>query len=658
MTTGKVFSDSSDIYQDQARILFDYYKNAAEKIIGEEVAVENEQKDLEARKTSEIEKQAKCKNRYIIGFVAAGIGLVGELFMPALFVLALAAVIFAVKNLMDYKKAIRSAEECDTLLNEASEKYKQIRRDYSIEKIGVAYVPVAAKVPYEGKSFLIDQTGSVADTKFHLNVLHQPDELSESIQNLQDSMKSMPVVEENEEAEEVSTSNYSYSMQDVILHDYVGNIDRQVRNISYLLGDSEAVSVDLPAIKPDSREAIAIENYATDNPGSAPVVDVFGNEYESKIDRFASLNSHKNQLVSSEGDRSTEMMSRLMEQLAESVQTLTKEKNASASKLINYTSSIFANVLKSGFTQYSPELEADEIERIRNTEFDYQESVNEYTPFNLKKSSVVKLDIFSNNWVAEDGSRTSMPFGMHQIDEEVLAPVISSLMEENRIERLRIYNNIEDQKREYLEKWSSEVGEYYRDNRKSADELITHMREAYADYMSAYNMYKSLQNTTESMNVNHSVSDSDVKAIDSEAEMLAGFEIQSKQCNEQQEQFADFMDRIQDNINDYTKEFAHIEYYEGTLRDTLAHQTAVAMSNVHNLDPRRKQLVSVGPFIAANADLQPMPKTTDELMNAVDIDLEQQAQDRIEELEKQKKTTVTAAAADDDSEDEDLYGGY
>ena len=138
--------------------------------------------------------------------------------------------------------------------------------------------------------------------------------------------------------------------------------------------------------------------------------------------------------------------------------------------------------------------------------------------------------MFSNNWVAEDGSRTSIPFGMQQVDEEVLAPVIGALMEENRIERLKIYNNIEDQKREYLEKWSSEVGEYYRDNRKAADELISHMRETYADYMSSYNMYKSLQNTTASLKANRDVEDSEVIAIDSEAEMLAGRTDKAGQC--------------------------------------------------------------------------------------------------------------------------------
>ena len=46
-TTGKIFSDSSNIYQDQARLLFNYYKQAAERIVRQEEALEKQIKELE-----------------------------------------------------------------------------------------------------------------------------------------------------------------------------------------------------------------------------------------------------------------------------------------------------------------------------------------------------------------------------------------------------------------------------------------------------------------------------------------------------------------------------------------------------------------------------------------------------------------------------------
>ena len=45
--TGKIFSDSSNIYQDQARLLFNYYEQAAERIVKQEEAIEAQIKVLE-----------------------------------------------------------------------------------------------------------------------------------------------------------------------------------------------------------------------------------------------------------------------------------------------------------------------------------------------------------------------------------------------------------------------------------------------------------------------------------------------------------------------------------------------------------------------------------------------------------------------------------
>ena len=48
--TGKIFPESANIYQDQAKILFNYYQQVAEKIVKEEERIEKEIKSLEERK--------------------------------------------------------------------------------------------------------------------------------------------------------------------------------------------------------------------------------------------------------------------------------------------------------------------------------------------------------------------------------------------------------------------------------------------------------------------------------------------------------------------------------------------------------------------------------------------------------------------------------
>ncbi len=628
--TGKVFSESNNIYQDQAKILFDYYKNAAEAIVAAEMAEEQNRADLVAGRLANEQKKKKAMPLFIVFFGVAVISLIlGFVVFPAFFVLTAVGIGLGIKFLVDFSKAGKEIANYEQMLAECDERFRNIRRDYRVEKIGVTYVPVATRVPFEDKNFLIDHTGAIQDTEFNLTVLRQPDEFQESVQKLTESMDALPIVESNEETEEVNTAEYSTSIQNITLNDYVGNVDRQVRNVSYLLSDNDEVSVNIPVIAPNSEAASFIEEYTTNQPGQHPIIKVFDVSFDDKVQKFASLNALKDQLRNSDESDSSEYMKHLMQKLAESVQIFTKTKAASSSKLVAYTSSIFNLVLKSGYTHYSPALEAEEIERIRTMDFDYQTAVNEYTPFSLKESSKVKYDMFSGNWVAEDGSRTSMPFGMHQIDEEIFMPVIASLMQENRVERLRIYNGIEDQKRGYLERWSSETGNYFRDNRKTADELITHMREAYADYMRAYSMYKSLEETSGEMKKTGSAASGEVKEMDSQAEMIAGFEAQAAQCNKQQEDFSDFMDRIQESIDESTSEFAHIEYYEGSLRDTLPHETALSISCMHALDSRRKSLVAINPYIANCAELPPTPITSPDMMDHVHIDLNRQVNEEV-----------------------------
>lgn len=54
-------------------------------------------------------------------------------------------------------------------------------------------------------------------------------------------------------------------------------------------------------------------------------------------------------------------------------------------------------------------------------------------------------------------------------------------------------------------------------------------------------------------NMAESISNSEVAENDAQAEMIAGFEAQANQCNQQQEEFADFMDRVNESIDEKHK---------------------------------------------------------------------------------------------------------
>ena len=209
----------------------------------------------------------------------------------------------------------------------------------------------------------------------------------------------------------------------------------------------------------------------------------------------------------------------------------------------------------------------------------------------MKNSSRVRFDLFQNSWLAEDGTRTGTPFAMNQIQEEVLMPVINNLMQETRIERLKIYNNIRDQKLSYLNKWHQDVEAAFRDNRAAGNDLITQITNAYAEYNTAYQTYISYKNTQDQMRHSGSLSSTEVQEVDASSETIRGWEEQAEKSSKASEVFQKYMEELQEDINKRSEQFNHVEYYEGSLRDLESRDTARSLdaSLQQSLDDRHRR---------------------------------------------------------------------
>lgn len=659
--TGKVFSQSNSIYEDEAKILFDYYRKAAEKIVEEEISIEEKIKDEEGRKTAAANSHDRRKTLTIIAAIIAVVSLIlaivlylfgNTVFSNILCVMALAYGMVTLINIPKIKKAKESLDRIDDGINDLKEKKANIRRDYKVSKLGVAYVPVAVRVPFEGKSFIVDYTGTKPNTDFNLSVLNQPKELQSALSNLEKNLDSFPIVEGNDEAETLDTSAYSKSVQSVTMHDYMGGIDRELRNISYLLNDSDIRAVSLPVIAANSDEEQFLNEYATTETGENPIVRVYETDgLESKIDAFMGMNGLKNGSGNDFYSNNFEYFTSLIRKLGDSVQLVSKLKTSSTSKLLDYTNSILAAVLKAGYNQYSTELEAEELERIRNTRFDYQDCIEDYRPFELKKSSRVRYDIYNHSWVAEDGTKTNMPFGINQIEEEVLMPLINNLMLETRIERFKVYNNIKDQKLSYLNKWHQDVEAAFRDNRRLGQDLISQITEAYTEYTIAHNTYISYKQTLSSLK-NMDTGTSSISDLESADDDIKEIEDNVEKCKEIGDSFQLYMRKLQEDINAASERFGFVEYYEGSLRDGESKKIACSIvpESLQNLPMRRKRMVAINSYFATYADLPPEPSVEQSLIDDFAVDLEAIATEHISKIEVER-SRVSNVSNQDDSEE-------
>lgn len=582
-TTGKIFSDSSNIYQDQARLLFNYYEQAAERIVRQEEALEKQIKELEEdREQVELKKSDIWK--WFLTIVA--------FFMY-----------WVRKNEYD-----RQIEAINEKIAEKEQEHKNIFRDYKVTKMGVAYVPVAQQMAYEDKCFVVDYTGKVENSRVSLQMSRQNDLLVETMSQMEKLTTEAPIVETSDESESIDTNDYSLSIQEINQSDYVGKLDRSLRTISFCMNDTEVKSVDLPLVADNSEYLHFLNEYSTNDNGNHPVVKVFDDKkYDNEIDDFCKLNKLKDSL-SSDTEQFEDVLKHLMHTMAMSIQTISAMKLASTDKVVNSSNELLFKILKAPYNHYSPLLEAEEISRIRHERFDYADSIQGYEPFHLRDSSRVKYNLFADEWTAEDNSSASVPFGVHQIYEEIVAPMVQRLMMENRVERIKIYGQIHDQKISYLNKWHQDVDAFYRSNHAESADIINNMQQTLSEYVEAYNTLAQLQKTLDTMGEEGASLDSTVvEKQDNSAEALAAFEIQAKEFKQVQEDFADYMDRLQEDIALKAEKFGHVEFYDARLQDGYSNSMAVAAGEVQSLDDRRKPLALTNPLLAKESVLLPEP---------------------------------------------------
>jgi hypothetical protein len=610
---GKIFAESSNIYQDHAKILFNYYQQAAEKIVHEEERLEKEIAVLEEENV--VKKKELSKTVYWL----------------FLFFLLVPIIIYFIKK----NNLAKEIANLDVRIAEFRKQHDEIFRDYKVSKLGVAYIPVANQIKYEDKSFIVDYTGKVDESEVTLQLSRQNNLLIETIADLEELSTLAPIVETSNDTEEISTEEYSRSLQSINQHDYFGKLERSLRTISFCMSDLDTASVSLPLVADKSEYLQFLNDHATSEiPENAPVIKVFDNDkYANSIAKFQDLNKLKDSL-STKTAQFEDVLKGLMVTMANSVQAISALKVASTDKIVFESNRVLYQILKAPYNHYSPTLEFSEIDRIKNENFDYSESAQGYKPFHLKSSSKVKYNLLSGMWTAEDGSTTNFPFGVHQIYEEIVAPVVQNLMQENRIERLKIYNHIKDQKIEYLNKWHQDTDNFYRANRTESADIINLMQESLREYVAAYNTLVSLQKTESSMvDSGGSLDSTVVSATENSAETLLAFEMQSKEFQTIQTNFEEYIERIKEDIELKAEKFAHVEYYDAKLRDGHSNQIAVAAGEVRELNERRRPLASVNPLFAKESELPPTPNIENITFEHISLNLPIIAKNALQELE-------------------------
>ena len=203
-----------DIYQDQANVLFDFYLNAAQKIIDQEDGFDNQCSELD-NEIATIEASKGNVNRdYGIGGALVVLGVIlAATVHPAVGVLILAGLGYAGKTYMFANNVQKEIDKVEERKQAVLEEKNKIFRDYKVNKIGVVYVPVAKKIAFGDKSVVVDLTGSTPQTAVSLQIANNPQALVNTLKDLERLTTEAPIVENADQVENVETSDYSSSIQ-------------------------------------------------------------------------------------------------------------------------------------------------------------------------------------------------------------------------------------------------------------------------------------------------------------------------------------------------------------------------------------------------------------------------------------------------------------
>lgn len=645
--TGKINEASMDVYQDQASELFNFYANAAQKIMQQEDDCDRRIAQLNEEVEHTQKESKSIIMYYIIGGVVALLGIVlGLVASPALFALILVGAGIAIIGMVKGNGIGKRVAEIQEKIQQVQQERQRIFRGYKVTKMGVAYVPVARKEPFNDKGVVVDYTGSTPRSSINLQVANNPDALAQTLKDLESLSTEAPLVENNEQTEDVETSDYSSSIQDVTFYDYFGMMDRTLRTGAYFLSDVSTKEVNIPFVHPNSPMMEYLDTYATTDVEGAPVVPVYDlNTFDGELQDFNQINEF-NIKFAEQNANFEGVLKHLIRNIGVAVQTVATMKVASNNKLIDSSNQLLFTILKNSYNHYSPLLEHEEIEKMRNTNFNYSETVENYRPFQLKASSRVLYDPISGNWVAEDGTSTTMPFGISQIQEEIVAPIVQNLLAESRMERMKIYNDIKNQKINYLNQWHQDTEDFYGRNRSSSDDLLNIMRSNMTKFIAAQETVKSMASIKSNMQQQMQLGQAAMGEIgptenneEIDGENLAAFELQSQQFRKAQEDFDDYMERLKDDIDERARNFEYIEYYDASLRDSNAKDLVTAADTQDELDDRRRPLASINPLYAKASILPPAPQVDDSVSEQLSLNVARYAANALEEIERHNEQT-------------------
>ncbi len=496
-------------------------------------------------------KKSKNRKRSIIFFsVLAVLGAL-LLFIPEMFGFAIFMVIAGVIV------AIFSAIQ-----------YRNLKISSRVKKIGLVEVPFLQS-NLRDKSVLVDLSGLVEETTFEFPSLdnEQIQSLNQENQSVKQLVYDYPIVISPDEERQISRNQ---DLDKEHLKIYTEEIDLLNRSatIQDLVDNPRTQSVSLPAMENDPPMLNYLKKHHIN--GDHPRVEHLAqSEARERIQRIDGIVDS-----SVPGDQGPDIdklcfhLRELYKQVLPRYQyTLDNslERVMNKSHLLNnYHFHHISN------NYYCPHCNEEALHQIESGDYLHNDN-NQSGKVEFNGNTRMQLiDIESLRWKCPlCGKETNEPIARNKLDDELFTPVYDKLYEENFKERLKIYNDINDQKRQYAEKASTQFHQVLRESRSKEDQIKSQIRSISAEISAEQSSVAQLNDMLvkyEQINRQRSREiEADINNIKKDVK---------KENEKAKREINETVESAKKDISETTKKYAALEREDQAKRDAVQRQMA------------------------------------------------------------------------------------
>ena len=357
-------------------------------------------------------------------------------------------------------------------------KYIKSRISTTIDKIGLVNIPFLHH-KLQDKSVLIDQSTITPYASFEFPSLdtRQIRQLSQELSSITHLVEHYPAVISHNKKKIIPKTTEGFQKNELKIYTEEISLVESARSIGDTMNAAQIQTVSMPVVKKDQALLRRLKSYPSTNhvhklenyPGSKVKAHI--HQIDGIVDAYS-------------GDQDIDQIcSKLLHQFHSIRPRYKYSLNRSLHDIMNKYHIImnyqFFNIANNN---YCPYCNKEAYQQMMSGDYEHN-GEDDGGRVSFKNNTKMMLsEGFSQTWkcpVCEQ--ETQQPIQKHKLDDELFTPVYDKLYEEHFKDRLSIYNNINDQKRQYAEKASTQFHQVLRENRNKEDHIKSKIRNISAE---------------------------------------------------------------------------------------------------------------------------------------------------------------------------------